>query len=396
MSVYEINNMKLTYLQTEGDISTINIMFRTGSINETQNIIGMSHLLEHLILCDKRIDKMIDRGAVFNGTTEPQLTCYYFTSLNEVFLNLADMFLDIMTFKNIDFAVLDKEKEVVVQEIKNCNVDPDCQMYVRMKKEIFNNSLGHETVGLEEDIMRITQKEINAYFKKYYNKSTMIINIVSSIDIEDIISLLKKSSINKMPLGKYYSLDKKLKSQKLMRLIQLPNKIEKSFFTFGIIIAKKDYYACSLLLKILAGNLNARLYKKLRNKGYIYSIKSEIGLYNNNGLVILSTSCDRTKLKICTDVIIKEFETIGNNIKQSEYKNTIISNKANILISLQSTENLCDFIGRQYSIGNSLSVDDYLQKFENITFEEMKRVAHKYFKKSRMNIISNDISELKK
>ena len=394
MSVHEINNMKLTYLQTEGDISTINIMFRTGSINETENIIGMSHLLEHLILCDKRIDKMIDRGAVFNGTTEPQLTCYYFTSLNEVFLNLADMFLDIMTFKNVDFSVLEKEKEVVVQEIKNCHVDPDCQMYVRMKRDIFKNSLGHETVGLEEDIMRITKKEINSYFKKYYNKSTMVINIVSSIPLDDIKMLLKNSTINKMPVGKYYSMDKKLKTQKSMRLIELPNKIEKSFFTFGIIIDKKDYYTCSLLLKILAGNLNARLYKKLRNKGYIYSIKNEIGLYNNNGLVILSTSCDKSKLKICIDVIIKEFESIGTNIKKSEYKNSIISKKATILISMQSTENLCDFIGRQYSIGNSLDLKEYVQKFESVTFEEMKRVANKYFKRSRMNIISNDINEL--
>ena len=383
------------HAQKSGSISSINIMFKTGSINETPGIIGMSHLLEHLILCDKRINKLITSGAEFNGTTEPHITCYYFSCPSDIFLKLVTLFADIMLFKSFDYGdKLLKEKNVVVQEIKNCDVDPVCKLYIKMKRELYANSLGYETVGLEEDIMAITKKQIKDYFRKYYTKSTMVVSIVSDLDKDEILDCLINSSLNKMPVGiKIPKNNKRPKPQNELRQLAYPIKLEKSFFLFSVNFEKKDIYPCNLLTRMLSGNLNARLYKRLRNRGYIYSIKSEVNVYNKYGMILLTSSCDHAKLQKCLSIIVKEFESMKTSVTEKELRDTKVANRGNILIQLETSEKLCEFIGKQYIVESEYDVTEHLEMYEAVTLDELKRVAAKYFVQNNMTITVNSNKE---
>lgn len=389
----ELNNMKIMHQHVESSISSVNIMFNVGSIHEEKGQIGMSHLLEHLVLCDKRINQIINKGANFNGSTEPHATSYYFSCPNDVFLELVTLFADIMVFKNFDYSKkLDKEKGVVIQEIKNCIVDPNCDLYLKLKRALYNNSLGFETVGLEEDINRITKKEIQSYFKKYYTKSSMVVSVVSDLDAGDVMNCIKHSALNKFPVGRKVHFTRRTKQHRAFKHISYPLQVEKAFFLFSVIFDKKDIYACKLLMRILCGNLNSRLFRKLRNRGYIYTIKSEVNIYTNSsaGMFMITSSCDFDKLNKCLDIIISECENMASSIKEPELRKTKVANRATLLVGLETSEKLCDFIGKQFMLGEEYNLDHHLEKFDSVTLDEIKAVAKKYFVKHKMVIVSNN------
>jgi len=386
-----LNGINILYKKKEGLASSLNIMFKCGSINENTGNIGMSHLLEHLILSNKKIKTLITKGAIFNGTTEPHVTCYYFDCPTEVFEKLIDVFTEIILFKDFDYNRLEKEKDVVIQEIKNCIDDPTCYLYCKFKRLLFNKSkLKFETVGLEKDIKAITKKDIKDYFKKHYTKLSMIVSIVSNLSSGDIVNYISDSSLSKLPNGRKITSSYKYPSDQTKLIYKcFPVKKDKSYFIIGTIVEKEDMYTCKILLKILAGDLHSRLYKKLRNKGYVYSIKTELTYYNEYGSLIICSSCDPSKLQTCISIILQEFKLIAQKITNIELKNTLSNNRGTLLIHLDNSSNLSSFMGKQYLIGEAFNVNEYLDHFDDVTISDLKRVAKKYLSESKLTIVTN-------
>ena len=386
-----LNGIDILYKKKESLTSSINIMFKCGSINEKTGNIGMSHLLEHLILSNKKIKTLITKGAIFNGTTEPHVTSYYFDCPTDVFSKLITIFADIILFKDFDYNRLDKEKDVVIQEIKNCIDDPTCYLYCKFKRLLFNKSkLKYETVGLEKDIKAITKKDIKDYFKKHYTKSSMVVSIVSDIPSGDILNYITDSSLSKLPKGKKIPSPTNYPSDQTQFIHKsFPIKKDKSYFIIGTIVEKEDLYSCKILLKILAGDLHSRLYKKLRNKGYVYSIKTELNYFNDYGSLIICSSCDPSKLQTCLDIIINEFNLLTKKITDKELQNTLSNNRGTLLIHLDNPSNLSNFMGKQYIIGETIDINEHLNYFDDITITDLKKTAKRYLSKSNLTIVTN-------
>lgn len=389
MSLTVLNDMKIMYSQVEGQLSSINFMFKCGSITEKKGMIGMSHFLEHLILTDSRLKKLIDNGAVFNGQTEPHATTYYFTCASDNFLYLVNIFADIMMFKNFKVDRLQKEKDVVIQEIKICESDVNCSLVSKLKQFLFKNSLSYETVGLEKDINDITMDDVMQYYNKYYTKSSMVISVASNLEHGEIINCLQKSTINKLPVGKNYTnnRDPRHKTQ-ISEKVKLS--VPKAYFFIGVVIEKKDFYSVSVLLNILSGDLHARLYKKLRNRGYIYSIYSDISYYNNYGSLMISSSCDKDNLEKCLNIISNEFDNIKKSVKENEIKSAKQVLKGKLLVRLETTEGICEWTGKQYILNQDYNMNNYLKNIENVTLRDVLNVGKKYLNKNKICVITNE------
>ena len=84
---------------------------------------------------------------------------------------------------------------------------------------------------------------------------------------------------------------------------------------------------------------------------------------------------------------------MATSIKDSELRKTKVANKATLLVGLETSEHLCDFIGKQFMLGEEYNLDYHIEKFNSVTLEEIKAAAKKYFVKQKMVIVSNNKKE---
>lgn len=402
--------------QTSIPMTSINILCEIGSAHEPDTLRGASHFIEHMcfkgtkkIPQSNKINSTYDNiGAYFNAFTDKQYTCYVL-KCQDIFLThsilvLSDMLMN-STFNKKEF---EKEKRVVVEENILNSDNPVDILDENINKLIYNGSVYaypidsihyHKSNTLE-------YKEILDFYHKYYQPENLVFSIVSNMDFEEVLRILKKS----------YFMRKKRQERirkNVINLIILPQletqyslQTKKGIQTTYLTIAFRtcsqfspDKYALMILKNIIGGSMRtSRLFTILREQnGLTYSSRAYLNFYENMGDIQLYAEFNPTNLMknnkhpgVLPLMIEILNDLVKNGITEKEFEISKNNLKGSMLMQMENIDTQCNYNGEEvllYENKNIVPYKKYYETyFENVTKKQVMDVIKKYLKRENMSI----------
>lgn len=371
---------------------TFGIFVKTGAKNELSGEEGVSHLLEHMMFkgtktkSAKDISEIIDNeGGIINAYTGKENTVYYVQMLSnrlkEGIEVLTDMFLN-STFSEEN---LEKEKNVVIEEIRMYDDIPEEIVHDRNTALVIDGVQGNIVLGSEKSIREMTREKLVKYFKEQYRPENIVISIAGNFSYEDISEILNNG------LGTIENISPERKYNGAMEIKSIENKITKDtnqihlcFNTKGCSLTSDMRYEVAIISNTLAGNMSSRLFQKIReDRGLAYSVFSYTSSFEEGGLFTVYAGTTKKDYKEVLEIIEKEFEDIKENgITEYELQKSKNQFLSAVTFGLESSKGRMNRMANSYLLYKEIkSLDEILEQIEKITVEDIKKAAQEMFDK---------------
>ncbi len=400
------NGMKVI-LSEKHDSSAVAVYayVKTGGIYEGKYLgCGVSHYLEHLVSggttknrTEQESNMLLKKtGDRVNAYTSLDHTCYHIKTTRDHWKTAADLISDWLANCAFDTNEVQREKGVIVQEIKMGEEEPGRAMWKLFQETIFlKNEARIPIIGYEEDFKSVTRDEIIDYYSRRYVANNMIIVIVGDVYRSELDDVLK-STFAKVKRGRDMQWlltpePKMISSRKAVKRFN----VQKAHVEIGfpsIKLNDPDLYSLDLFAKVAASGNSSPLVKKIKDeKQLVYSISA--GSWTPSyvrGVFTISFTCDETNVNKAVEAILAELELMKNN--PFDNKN-IERARRQILVShfsnLQTVGSIAGEIG-----GNMISLGDpnfgvkYIAELQKVTKNDLMHVAKKYFDTNAMVFVA--------
>jgi predicted Zn-dependent peptidase len=371
---------------------SIGLWLKTGGRYEAEANNGISHFIEHMLFkgTTKRsafdIAKEIDAvGGTLNAFTGKEYTCIYARTLRKDM----DLALDVLSdmykhslFKEDD---IEREKYVILQEVKMVEDNPEEYIYDMFNASYFNgHALGLPILGKEENIESFTGKMLLEHLQRHYAPDNLIITATGRLDhdgfvdkMERLFGDVRRQDHQGMPLGEPTP-------HKSVNVYE--RDLEHIYFcigTKGVSQVDNKRYALYVLNAIMGGSMSSHLFQEVREKrGLVYNIYSYVNCYCDTGTFGISTSTSQESMEEVLTLVKEEIERIKDHgITENELAFSKEHIKGNLFISLESSEARMGRLAK-----NEIYFDGYIPLKE--TIREIDRI-----KKSEVDAIAKDIFE---
>lgn len=376
---------------------TIEIMCKAGSIYETKTTNGISHFLEHLFFkggkkypTPRAVAEAVDTfGGEFNAYTGDEYAGYYVKCAPEFTNKAIDVLGDMMMNPQFPKEELEREKGVVIQELKMYEDNPIALVSQKRQERYFgDNNYGRPTIWNIENILSFNQNMLFEHKQNLYTKNNLIIMIAGKITNQAEIENLLTAIFATLPEKKQYQKD------------AFPNHLPKEQSSFfdkkteqnHLIISAPGFkgddqtrYAASVLTTILGGNMSSRFFQNIREKeGLCYYISASHLSGQDDGTFMMRAGIDKERFDFGIKRIYEEIERIaGGDISQEEFDNTIWYNIGQLQMGIESSDQMASFLGAQYLLyGKIETLDEIVQAYKKLTLNDIKAVANKLNKEN--------------
>lgn len=377
---------------------TTGIWVGAGSINETLENNGVSHLIEHMMFkgTKKRdaagiAEEIDEMGAQLNAFTTKECTCYYTKVASYDFEKSLDILSDMMFNSVFDEEELEKEKKVIFEEILMYDDSPEDYVHELLTKISFKgNSIAYPILGDVKSVSSIDGKLIRKYIEDNYTAENIVISIVGNISLNEVEKLCNKYFIDfksKKPNNILANNFNYIKNNEGAH-----KNIEQFHFCIGMNGFERNseyYYASNILNNIIGGSMSSRLFQSIREKtGLVYSIYSFNSSYKSAGLFGIYSALQEDSLKEVISRIKIEMNGLKEgNITKEEFNRAKSQMKGSYVLSLENTSNRMTVLGRRELFYNeTLNPEDILTKIEDVHFEDVIRISQKLFNSGGFNI----------
>ena len=374
------------------ETAAIAVFVNTGSRNETPEINGISHFLEHMAFkgtktrSAKQIAEQFDNiGGKINAYTSREKTVYYVKVLKQDAEFATEFLSDILQNSTFDKEELEKERGVILQEIAMTNDTPDDIIFDYFQETAFpKQAIGRSILGPEKNIKKFKREDFVNYISKQYNYSNIAIVASGNVDSKKFVGYVKKyfnnldkNKIKKPEAGKYQGGD--FRKYKNLEQINLLLGFNGSSYT------DKNYYKCQILASILGGGMSSRLFQEVREKrGLAYSVYAFNSASYDSGLFGIYVGTTEDKANEAVEVIGDELLKITNKISDEELKRVITQTKAGLLMARESVISRSQKLGGDILAFNRIiSETEALEKMSTITKKNLTDFAAKIINTSK-------------
>lgn len=374
---------------------SIGVWVKVGSRHEPPEIGGISHFIEHLFFkgTQNRTAKdiaieMDSIGGEMNAFTSQETTTYYAKVVDEHLPAAIDILSDILLGSKFDPVEMEKERKVILEEIKGVEDTPDDYIHELFTSTVWpDNPLGSPILGTRDTIKSLKHENIITYIDNYYSPKEIVISVAGNFEHARLIELLN------MSFGKLSrsGIPKKEGSPTFTRAVSVKKKqleqVQLCIGCKGLNYTHEDRYVMSALNTVLGNSMSSRLFQEIREQNALaYSIYSYVTSYRDTGLLTVYAGTDPLNALEVARLVLKEFKKIAEEgitpAEEARVKNQI---KGSLVLSLESSSSHMSRIARQeIYYGKYLSMDDIIKGVEKVTAEQVQRLAQQLF--SRENI----------
>lgn len=366
--------------------AALGIWVRAGASDEWDEVSGVSHFIEHMMFkgtenrTAKQIAEDVDKiGGVFNAFTGKEATCYYIKTLSSNICRGAEILLDMLTGSKFDQEEMDRERQVICEEIKMVKDTPDDDVYDTISELVAGgNPLGRSILGTPESLAGIDRSRLVDYRDQMYARDSIVVAVAGNFD-EEAIEAIFEDRLTSLR-------DKKPKKEIQLKPYQQSfnvkvRDIEQTHIclaTPGIALDDPRYYAFVLLNSIFGGSMSSRLFQNIREqKGLAYSVCS-MNLFSSYwGFFSIYAGVSPEKAEEALDAIHYELDTLRESgVTEEELAMAKEQMKSSYIFGLESVNS------RMFSIGkNKLLLDrvyaeeEVLSSFDRVTRENIREVA---------------------
>ena len=380
------------------DSCTIFFLFNVGSINENNEISGVSHFIEHMVFKgNKNIPKSNDLlrkldsiGGDYNAFTTNNLTGFHIKIMKQFQLEAFKIMYDMLFLSNFNDIDIDIEREVIKEEYHKDRNDYSTIIEEKTQKTVLRGTpYSKSIIGTLTTINNIKKKELIQYWKKYYNIENCVIMLNGNIDIR-LIENIKKLNLKHYPFNylEYKITENKKPIIEIINGDKNHTELSISFKTCGMI--NNDKYTIDLISNILGGNMSSRLFLSLREKyGIVYEIDCENTFFRDVGYLQINCSFDNKNILNTIHIILEEIKIIKNEyIQKKEMIDNINYLKSMELLSKEDTLSICEDISTEYILTGKINLPNKnIEHYNNINKYNIKKVSKEIFTKNNINII---------
>ncbi|GGH17937.1 M16 family metallopeptidase [Paenibacillus segetis] len=366
------------------------IWVKTGSRNESPEMGGVSHFIEHMLFKGterfeaKDIAEEFDAiGGNVNAFTSKEYTCYYAKVLDEHLPIAVDVLADMFFRSRFDEEELRKEKNVILEEISMYEDTPDDMVHDLLSRAAYgDHPLALPILGTEEKLHAMGPSHLREYMRQKYTIENTVISVAGNID-DSVIELLEKhfGDFNNHGVQSEPEPPTFLGGLKFHQKKTEQNHICLSFP--GLKSGDQRQYAMVLLNNALGGGMSSRLFQEIREKrGLAYSVYSYHSSHADSGLfTVYAGTAPKQSVEVLdlTKEILHEVSVKG--ISDSELRKGKEQLKGSLILSLESTGSRMNRLGKnELMLGKHYTLDEMIARIEAVTMDDVDYVLKEMFK----------------
>ena len=440
------NGLRIVHLPSDSKVVYCGYQINAGTRNEEPGEEGLAHFCEHVTFkgTERRkawhiLNCLESVGGDLNAYTNKEGTVYYSAILKEHIARAADLLTDIVFHSVYPQAEIDKEVEVICDEIESYNDSPAELIYDEFENIIFKGSpLGHNILGTAEQVRSFKTEDALRFTRKLYRPDNAIFFAYGDIDFKKLVKLIRKAladddsgkvaenaanSVGKLAEEKLPQIsqitqisgdensittEKSVSSVKSVGPENYPS-VGKEIAGQTIVMQKNTHQAhvmigtraydvndsrrmpLYLLNNMLGGpGMNAKLNLALReHNGLVYTVESTMVAYGDTGIWSIYFGCDEHDVKRCLRLVRKELDKFMQKpLSEAQLKAAKKQIKGQVGVACDNRENFALDFGKSFlHYGWEKNVDRLYEQVDEITAEQIQAVAQELFDKDRITTL---------
>lgn len=378
---------------------SVGIWVDTGSRDERAEENGISHFIEHMLFKGTKrrsaleIAKEMDAlGGLSNAFTSKEQTCYYTRILQKHLHQATDILLDLFLNSLFDPLEMERERQVILQEISLVEDTPEEYIHVLLNETVYaGDPLARPILGTPETVREIDREKILAYLRRTYTPDRIVVAAAGPVDHSTFVDLVAPAL---QAIPPQVQLREKRDPTLHCRSKAVTKDLEQVHLAWAAPAPADDdprRYAATLFNIIMGGNMSSRLFQEVREKrGLAYSIYSFLASLRHVGLWGICTAVAPETLGQALEIIGQELRKWKKGeISTAELDEAKEFAKGGVLLGAESTENRMTWIAKnELTFGRDLPLEEVLSAIAQVPLEEVITVAADILGKDRCCLVS--------
>jgi predicted Zn-dependent peptidase len=369
---------------------SIGVWLTRGSRHEPGDESGIAHFVEHMLFkgTDTRsaedIAQQVDSiGGQLDAFTSKEYAGYYVKVLDEHLPLAMDILTDLVSRPVFAPEDIEREKKVVLEEIKMVEDTPDDLVHEIFAEAYWNgHALGRPILGTPDSVSRLDQATLQRYFRDAYVAGNFVVVAVGNLEHDAVKALVEQAFASTPASGSAIAADPPVVAPS----VQIRQKeLEQSHVclgTTGLPQNHPDRYAAYALNTVLGGSMSSRLFQNVREKrGLAYAVFSSMSSYQDVGALSIYAGCGNDVVGELVDVVIGEIRRLKlEPLPDDELRRAKDHLKGSLMLNLESTSSRMSHHARQEIYRDRAdTLDELLASIERVSIQDVQRLAERFF-----------------
>ncbi|MFN0158577.1 MAG: M16 family metallopeptidase [Bacteroidota bacterium] len=369
---------------------SLGVWANVGSRDESPQQNGISHFLEHMVFKGTKnrtvpeIARSLESlGGYLNAFTTKEQTCFYARVLDVHLAEAMDVLSDLVLNGTFKPQELEKEKLVVIEELKNAEDNPEDIIHDYFEKILLpEHSIGFPIIGTQENLHRFNRNDLQSHLTRFYRPDRIVVAAAGNIDHRQLVRLAEKMFKGLQPgNGAPKRTPPRIRTgHPTVAEYKRPiNQAHVCIGAMGYGIKHKDRYPLLVLNALLGEGMSSRLYQSIREKhGLAYSVYSYVNMLSDTGVFGAYVGTDKKHVDNAIALMHKEFsKLIDKPISRGELERTKSQIKGTMMLSLENMSSRMMRLGSGEMYFESFtSLDTVIRKIDEVTSDAVQRVAN--------------------
>jgi predicted Zn-dependent peptidase len=377
---------------------SLGVWIKTGSRRETPHENGISHFIEHMLFKGTKnrsaedIARSVDSiGGGLDAFTAKEMVSYNTKVLDEHLPLAFDVLADMVRNPLFREADIEKEKGVILEELKMEVDNPEYLLHDIFSSNFWkDHPLGKPIIGTKETVKRFDREMIDAYYKRIYSPSNILITAAGNLRHERLVDLAREY-FEDLPVNG--TLEPETPPSPHARLVfRNKTSLEQTHLYMGVPAYPFSHdlrFACYALNTILGGGMSSRLFQNIREKqGLAYAVYSELSMYRDTGcMAIYAGTAVETAAQVIHS-IVKELREIKTNLVPDEELRRAKDNlKGSFMLGLESTSSRMSNLARQeLHLKQFYTLDEMIERIEAVSADQIRDIAREFFQSKNITL----------
>ena len=363
----------------------VGVWVDSGSRNDPEFKEGISHFVEHAVFkgtTKRRMHQIASRmesvGGYLNAFTSKEHTCYFARALDSYLARGVDSVCDLVASPVFPEREIEKEKSVVLEEIKMYDDAPEEYITDRFESVIYpSQAIGRPIIGYPETVSGLKREDLFDYVTRQYIPDQIVIAASGNLRHGTLVKSVEKAFKDLRSAGSK-SKKESAPSPYQARELSLTRPIQQGHLILGrsgISVNSKHRAVLELLNIILGGGSSSRLNQRIRERyGFCYNIYSFLNAYSDCGDFGVYLGLDPSKISHALRLIFREFDRLAQNpVSNQILTRAKVQARGGIALGLESMSNRMTRLGKQeLYFGRVISIDETIEELEAVTAEEIQ------------------------
>jgi predicted Zn-dependent peptidase len=376
------------YMQTV----CMGIWVANGSRHETPELNGVAHFIEHLLFkgtgrrTARQISLEIDSiGGILNAFTGHEYVCYYAKALAKFLPNVTDLLTDIFLNSTFPQDEIERERNVILQEIKMRDDTPDEFIHDHYHQNFWSgHPLGMSILGSETTIRGMSRKDIIGYKESRYLTGEIIITAAGNVRHEELLALLD-AAFSGAARSVLSERNESVFSVSGHKVNLTERDMEQTLVCMGTRALQQDHpgrYALFLLSTILGGGMSSRLFQEVREKrGLAYAVYSYVISHADSGSLVVFAGTEQKHCPEFLNIALTEMRRLKREpVAQNELESAREQLKGKLQMSLESSDSLMTRLAKnEIFLGRNQSIEEILAGYDAVRTDDIMELSRDLF-----------------